>query len=261
MNLEEKKLRAFAGLIGLTVLAIPFLVHRFPSPALAGEPTEIRLLGDRADADGLPEGWRPLSFPKVHGHTRYTLIQEEGRPVILAQSRQSASALYHPLDLDPKAYPLLSWCWKVDRVISNGDESRKKGDDYAARVYVTFRFDPARASLWDRLKFSAIKLVYGEYPPMAAINYIWANRLPKGETVVNAYTDRARMVAVESGKERVGDWACEKRNIYDDYRWLFGEEPSQVSGVAVMTDTDDTHEEASAYYADLALRPPSSGTD
>lgn len=229
--------------------------------ALAEEKGEIRLLDDRAGPDGLPEGWKPLTFPKIPKQTRYTVVQEESRPAIFAESRQAASALYRPLDLDPKAYPLLAWCWKIDRIISKGDETKKTGDDYAARVYVTFKFDLGKASLWERMKFGTMKLLYGEYPPKAAINYIWANRLRKGEVVANAYTDRARMVAVESGAERVGQWACEARNVEDDYRRLFGEEPTRLSGVAVMTDTDDTNEEASAYYADLALRPVASRTD
>jgi hypothetical protein len=93
----------------------------------------------------------------------------------------------------------------------------------------------------------------GKYPPKGALNYIWANRIPKGEEIANAYTDRAQMVAVESGEEKVGQWLCEERNIYEDYLSLFGEAPPRLSGVAVMTDTDNTGESASASYSDLVL--------
>ncbi|WDT82515.1 MAG: DUF3047 domain-containing protein [Candidatus Manganitrophus sp.] len=72
--------------------------------------------------------------------------------------------------------------------------------------------------------------------------------------MANAYTDRARMVAVESGNERVGEWVCQARSLYADYRWLFDEEPPPLSGIAVMTDTDDTGEEATAFYSDLVLK-------
>ncbi len=213
------------------------------------------LLHDQPAADGLPEGWRPLTFPKISRHTVYTLVHEGDRPVIRAESRQSASGLYRPLDLDPKAFSILSWCWKTDRVIAKGDETKKEGDDYVARIYVTFKYDPDQAGFWERAKFRAIKLLYGEYPPRAAINYIWANRLPRGRTIANAYTDRAQMVAVESGVEKLGRWVCEERNIYKDYRRLFGGEPPRLSGVAVMTDTDNTGEEATSYFADLTLKP------
>lgn len=220
----------------------------------AGAEEPIDLLTNRQGESGLPEGWRPLTFQRISRHTDYQLMEEEGRPVIRAVSRQSASGLIRPLDLDPRRYETLSWCWKVDRIISKGDEAQKKGDDYSARVYVTFRFEPDKATFWERTKFRMLKRIYGDYPPKAAINYIWANRLPKGEAIPNAYTDRARMVAVESGGERVGQWVCQARSLYADYRWLFNEEPPRLSGIAVMTDTDDTGEEASAFYADLVLK-------
>lgn len=237
------------GIVWATLFLLPLLPIRN-----AGAEERIDLLTDRRGESGLPEGWRPLTFQRISRHTDYQLLEEEGRPVIAAVSKQSASGLIHPLDLDPRLYEALSWCWKVDRIISKGDETQKKGDDYSARVYVTFRFDPDKATFWERTQFSVLKRIYGEYPPKAAINYIWANRLPKGEAIPNAYTDRAQMVAVESGGEHVGQWVCQARSLYDDYRWLFNEEPPRLSGIAVMTDTDDTGEEASAFYADLVLK-------
>jgi len=51
----------------------------------------------------------------------------------------------------------------------------------------------------------------------------------------------------------VGDWVAEERNVYDDYRRAFGKEPPRVSGVAIMTDTDNTKERATAYYGDLVF--------
>ncbi|NKE70722.1 DUF3047 domain-containing protein [Candidatus Manganitrophus noduliformans] len=230
-------------------LLLPFLAIQ-----KADAEERIDLLTNRQGESGLPEGWRPLTFQRISRHTDYQLLEEDGRPVIRAVSRRSASGLIHPLDLDPRRYETLSWCWKVDRIISKGDETEKKGDDYAARVYVTFRFDPDKATFWERTKFSVLKRIYGEYPPKAAINYIWANRLPKGEAIANAYTDRARMVAVESGAERIGEWVCQARSLYADYRWLFDEEPPRLSGIAVMTDTDDTGEEATAFYSDISLK-------
>lgn len=235
------------------VLFLGLLV--FPAPALmAGGEEAVRLIGDQLGEHDWPEGWRALTFQKIPAHTEYTLLHDEGRPVIRAVSRKAASGLYRPVDLDPKVFSVLSWCWKIDHTIRKGDETRKEGDDYAARIYLTFKYDPGNATFWERTKFGFIKAVYGEYPPKGAINYIWANRLPKGEAIPNAYTDRAQMVAVESGEERAGTWACEERNLYSDYQHLFGAAPPVISGVAVMTDTDNTGEEAVAYYSDIVLR-------
>jgi hypothetical protein len=227
------------------------------SSRVAAEET-LHLLNDREGTNHLPEGWRPLTFPKISRHTEYRLVREGERPLIRAESRQSASGAYLPLDLDPKIYSVLSWCWKVDRVLSKGDETTKAGDDYAARIYVTFKFDPAHATFWEKTKYKTIKLLYGEYPPKGAINYVWAGRSPVGKSFPNPYTDRARMIVVESGEEKGGEWACERRNLYEDYKSSFGEPPPALSGVAVMTDTDDTGEEAGADYSDITLH--SNGT-
>jgi len=215
---------------------------------------EITLLPkDQQEVGGLPKGWQALTFPKISRHTQYRLIHEGERSVIRAESRQSASGMYRPLDLNPKEYTTLSWCWKIDRVINKGDETKKGGDDYAARIYVTFKYDPSHATFLERTKLGAIKMFYGEYPPKGALNYVWAGHLPIGKRFSNPYTDRSKMVVVESGNAKATRWVCEARNLYDDYKQLFGEEPPTLYGIAVMTDTDNTGDEAIAYYADLVL--------
>jgi hypothetical protein len=88
-----------------------------------------------------------------------------------------------------------------------------------------------------------------------AINYIWANRLPQGESLPNAFRSNAVMVAVESGDGKAGTWVTEERNVYEDYRALFGEDPPAIDAIALMTDTDNTGGEAEAYYGDIFLGP------
>jgi hypothetical protein len=61
------------------------------------------------------------------------------------------------------------------------------------------------------------------------------------------------LVAVESGNGNAGKWVNEERNIYEDYRKFFGEEPPLLGAVALMTDTDNTGEEAVAWYGDITL--------
>ena len=70
----------------------------------------------------------------------------------------------------------------------------------------------------------------------------------------NPYTDRSMMLVVESGDKNLDEWISEKRNIYADYRKAFNDEPPMISGVAIMTDTDNTGESATAYYGDILFR-------
>lgn len=202
---------------------------------------------------GLPRGWEPLAFKKIERHTRHAW--DPGQGALHAVSRASASGLVYRLDREPAETPILRWRWKVAGPVAGGDARTKAGDDYAARLYVTFRYDPESASRGMRFKYALAKSLYGEHPPHAGINYIWANKLPQGEAVPNAYTDRVRMIAVRSGAEEAGRWLAEERDILADYRELFGEDPPPLAGVAVMTDTDNTGGKAEAWYADIGLHP------
>ena len=233
----------------------PITIFVAASPAYgAGECLNLSFRPDRSN--NLPQEWKVLTFPKITRHTAYQVVEgEAGKFWVKAESEASASALIREIQFDPKAYPILRWRWKVDNVIQKGDERKKEGDDYAARVYVNFRYNPDQATAWERLKYGFVRGIYGSYPPKAALNYIWANRLPREKSADNVYTDRAKMIAVESGSGRIGTWVDEERNIYQDYVSLFGEEPPEVIGIAIMTDTDDTKEKAVAYYADIALCP------
>jgi Protein of unknown function (DUF3047) len=236
-----------------SLLAAVLLVHAVAGAGSHG--IDVGRFTAHADPDGLPSGWEPLVFKKVPRATRYRVVRDGAGWVLEATSEASASALYRAVEVDLTAYPRLTWRWKVGNVLVNADARTKKGDDYPARVYVTFRYDPARATAWERTKYGAYRILYGAYPPRAALNYVWDNRLPPGTSLDNAYTDRAKMVVVRSGPAEVGRWLTETRNVLEDYRRLFGGDPPPVAGVAVMTDTDDTGERATAWYDALAFLP------
>lgn len=219
-------------------------------------PPEINLgpPDGRVDEKGLPLGWQELTFPKIPRYTKYTPVTNDGQWAIKAESRTSASALTKELELDPRQYPRLQWRWKIKNILPLGDESKKEGDDYAARVYVTFKYLPEQASASEKVLYGIGKALYGKYPPKATLNYIWANKLPKGQAVNSPYTDRAKLIAVESGPGLAGQWISEERNIYQDYKTYFGAEPPPISGIAIMTDSDNTQGEAEAYYAEIVLK-------
>lgn len=205
-----------------------FLAACIPLNGIAGE--AIVVIDDFES--GLKGQWEPQEF-KGKTKTRYSIIETEGSKVLKAESNASASGLIYKYKYDLKEYPVLTWRWKVSNTIKKGDETKKAGDDYAARVYVIFPH-------W--------------IPPLTkSINYIWANKLPKGQHIPNPFYSKAVMVAVESGNENVGKWIMERRNVYEDYKSIFGEEPPLAGGIAIMTDTDNTGEAAIAYYDDLMI--------
>jgi hypothetical protein len=220
-------------------------------PPVAGD-GELAV-GPFSSAGGkLPAGWAPLEFPKIPEHTRYTLEPSEGGWVVRAQSRASASGLIrNDLAIDLREHPILSWRWKVDNLIAKSDPTAKAGDDYAARIYIAFRYEPARVPLLRKAKFKAAQIVFGDIP-IGAINYIWATATPVGSILDNPYAgDFVKMIPVQCGSGSLGQSVAQQRNVYEDYKRAFGAEPPLVEGVAIMTDTDNTSESASASYGDI----------
>lgn len=183
----------------------------------------------RFGVEGL-KGWESKSFK---GTTDYRIVQEDGRTVVKAHATAAASGLTRKVKFNPAVYRYLKWSWKVAGTVAGGNENARQGDDYAGRVYVIF---PGRF-FWQ----------------MRALNYIWANKLPKGEFIRNAFTGNAMMLAVESGSSKVGQWVYEERDILADYRTVFGEEPPEAGGIAIMTDADNTGADATAWYGDITL--------
>lgn len=212
--------------MGSTMLRALLLAILLCTPLPAASQADPILFGSFA-RQGL-DGWKPKSFK---GETEYTIAENGGETVLQARSRASASGLVYETSYDPQVYPMLTWRWKIDRVIAKGDSRTKSGDDYAARVYVVFP--------------------HWFFPKTRTLNYIWSNILPQDAIQPNAYTANAMMIAVESGPEKVGQWVTVTRDIVADYRRAFGEDPPEVGAIAIMTDTDNTGETATAWYSDI----------
>lgn len=250
------KLKKPASLItGLSLgAALMLTLPAVASPVLNADEMVVDRFSGEADKSGMPEGWKPFEFPRKHKLTEYSVVRDGENCYLKAVSVCSASAIYKEVRTDLKEFPYLSWRWKVDGILEKGDETKKEGDDFPARVYVTFEEDPKKISYLDRIKRGFLRAFLGKNPPGNAINYVWAGRLKKNEAFRSPFTDNVVTVAVESGSELVGRWVPEERNVYEDYRNYFKSEPPKVIAIAVMTDSDNTQESATGYYADIVFR-------
>ncbi len=204
--------------------------------------------------ESLDQGWEPLTFPDIERHSQYELVTVDGTQVVKAQTDGSASGLVTLVRVPPEAEPVLRWRWKVSNVYEQGNARRKSGDDYPARIYVAFEFEPEKAGFFERMKRQAVETFFDAQLPGNALNYIWANSLPVGTIVPNPFTETTQMVAVNSGPEQVGEWVTVERDIMADYREAFGAEPPPVVGIGIMSDSDNTGESATAWYGDIELR-------
>jgi len=179
---------------------------------------------------GPNSGWVTKEF---QGKNTYRPAIEDNIPCLKAESNGTASGLVYMIEYDPSQYPILIWKWKVDDIIEMGDATSKAGDDYAARIYIVF----PSFFFWNT----------------KSLNYIWANRLPKGEAIPSTFTSNSMMVAVESGRGNIGKWVEHRRNIYEDFEKYFGSPVPDVSAIAIMTDTDNTGGQASACYGSIHI--------
>ncbi|MCG8373152.1 MAG: DUF3047 domain-containing protein [Balneolales bacterium] len=197
--------------------------------------------------------WSEQKLPRRDA-TSYSLMETDSSFVLKAISENSASGLVYRVNIDPAKYPIIEWSWKVGGIVEDGDFSKKDGDDYPARIYITFNYSKKNLKLGERIKYETLR-TFSRFPiPLRAINYVWANKAAPGTIAPNAYTNWVYMIAVDSGEENVGIWKVRTQNIYEDYKTAFGEEPPIISGVAIMTDTDNTGNSARAYYGDIIFK-------
>ncbi|MEG3617559.1 DUF3047 domain-containing protein [Magnetovibrio sp. PR-2] len=184
-----------------------------------------------AFSQGDLSGWETEVF---NAETGYALVEGEAGTVLKAEANASASGLFKKIKIDLSQTPCLKWRWKVDGTLQGLNETIKAGDDYAARVYVVVSTGPF---FWQT----------------RAISYVWSGSRPVGDVWPNAYTDKATMVAMQSGNARAGQWVLETRNVLADVQRFVGEDMTTVDAVALMSDTDDSGLSATAYYGDIFL--------
>jgi hypothetical protein len=220
---------------------------------VSAQAPDSMVVGDFSNAalgNNVPNGWKPLTFKRIKQHTIYSVEKDEDRHVIKAQANHSASGLVNNVSIDLREYPFIEWRWKVSNLIDKGNPREKAGDDYPARIYITFAQDQNKLSFTDKIA----RKLSGQDIPHSGLNYIWDNKTPINTIIPNAYTDRLRMITIESGSDKLNQWQTETRNVLEDYRKAFGAEPPLISGVAIMTDTDNTEAAATAWYGDIRFK-------
>jgi len=195
----------------------------------------------RLPSDGVPPGWTLKEFA---GHAAIELVRSDGRLAARLHSERASFAIHRDVVVELREFPYLSWTWKVTRLPAGGDVREAARDDQAAQLYVIFPRWPSPRTASD------------------VIGYVWDSRAPAGTRIKHPRADNVRIVVVESGPARLGEWRTYERNVAADYTALFGRQPPRVGKVAVMVDSNDTRGEAEALFGDLIFaRTPQGGTE
>lgn len=191
------------------------------------------------------DGWEPLTFRRIDRHTTYTRL--EAAEGVRAEADCAASALVLPLDgVDLARTPVLRWRWRVDRALEIADERSRGGDDFAARVYVMFRFEPERASFFEWARQRLGSRLFGSEMPGSALSFVWASHEAPGSVWTNPYAAESRMIALASGPS--SGWREETVDVASAYRRAFDRPPPPPLALGIMTDADDACQQAVARY-------------
>lgn len=196
------------------------------------------------------DGWREVQVNAKLTPNTFTFRQWDGAQAIEVQSSGSMSLMARPLEVDLQRTPVLCWRWRIDQVVETANMQRRDGDDYAARVYVSFALPASAIGFGLRTQLALGRAIWGPDLPDAALNYVWDNRHPVGTQQANAYTDRTLMTVLQTGNELAGQWVWERRHVLNDVTQWFdaGAKPVQL---AVTADTDNTGAQAHAGFADF----------
>ncbi len=183
-----------------------------------------------ADAAGVPKGWQ---LKEKSGKADLSLVKDGDMHAVLFRSNDSSFSLQKEVNIDLKQYPILAWKWKVTRLPVAGDFRKSKTDDQASQLFVAFG-------------------------KTKAIVYIWDTSAPQGlmESTSPIPFMTIQVVVVRSGPAQLGTWVAETRNVYEDYKKLYGAEPPAVQGMRLQINSQHTGTSAESYFGDVAFRKP-----
>ncbi|NGP76778.1 DUF3047 domain-containing protein [Balneolaceae bacterium YR4-1] len=256
-----KRLRYFQFLI--TLFCAGALLGLFSLPVLAQNGPEridegIILLEDfQEDSVGqFPIGWYDRNGnktlknhdPKVVEDYNYRILSEDSNK-FLRYEGTSAKHINYPLinkkkeniyGIDIYKTPILSWKVRAYSLPNNGNEDSSDRNDVVASVYVVFDF--GRVALFKKVPKS--------------IRYTWSTTLKEGTRTSKLFGNQ-QIVVVESGSENTGKWIKFERNIVEDYRRLFGDDPPRTPlAILILSDGDSTGSFVKADYDDIMLKSP-----
>jgi len=175
--------------------------------------------------------WRQKDFVATNA---YYFHQENQSSVVQISANKSASGLFLEKDININQTPFLRWSWKINHVLKNIDERSKKGDDFAARVYVITSTGPFP---WQK----------------RSLCYVWSNNQAINSTWPNPFTGKVKMIALNSGNNLAGSWQHHQRNIQQDLEHAFNKRYSKIEAIAIMTDADNSQQQATGWYKNIRL--------
>ena len=176
--------------------------------------------------------FKSLKVKKIKGLTNYSLGSNEKGNFLKAQSQKTASGLGKEIKVNLLKTPYLNITWKVEKNLFGINEKTKKGHDYAARVFVIKK--TGKTPLSNR-----------------AINYVFSSNNLINEFWNSPFTKKSIDYVLSTTVDNNNIWVTVKTNVKKDFKNLHNLNVDDISGVAIMTDTDNSKLEAISYYQNI----------
>jgi hypothetical protein len=190
-------------------------------------------LGER----GIPAAWKGQNW----GSAAYdlTVIENDRHRVLHLKSTNEGSTIARDIKglVDLNETPILEWQWKVTVLPAGADARRKDRDDQAAQIFL----------VWPR---------FPEAVRSRIIGYIWDTTAPLGATVKSEKTGTVTYIVLRSGPAELGRWVTERRNVREDFKQVYGEEPDPPAALAISIDTNDTRSTAESFIGPIVFKRP-----
>lgn len=206
------------------------------------------------DADPVWAGWQEQRFPGKRP-TMYRLGQDpqNGHSIVKARASGSASMLRKKVGVAAHEIAEIDFSWRAEKIHVLSDIGDVSATDAPLRLVLAFDGDRSRWSAKDAMLNELSRLLMGEDMPYASLVYTWCAQSPKGAVVPNPRTQTVRNLILESGIENQGRWLSYRRNVRDDFLRVFGEEPGNLTSMALMTDADNTDSQTEGWYREIKL--------
>ena len=184
---------------------------------------------------GIPNAWKGQNW----GSPAYdmTIVEDGGKKVLHMKSKNEGSTISREVKgkVNLKDTPILEWRWKVVALPKDGNSCAKATDDQAAQLYVAWpRFpEPVRSRI---------------------IGYVWDTTAPAGTICKSEKTGTVTYVIVRSGTAGLGSWHTERRNVREDFKKIYGEEPDNPGAVSIAIDSNDTSSSSESFIGPLVFK-------
>jgi len=198
--------------------------------------------------------WQPWIILRGNKPTTYRAAEVDGLVAMEAVGVEGGSGMWRRIRVDPQHNPVLEWRWRVPLPAPGAPPiAVNSSTSPIVRLSLAFHGDTGKLDFEDRTKLRLANALTANGLPYATIIYVWMVGVPVDTVIHSPHTDRVRLIVAESGTQRAGEWVTERRNVVEDFRRAYGEEPGDIVGVGLMTDYGDDGSPRRAYYGDITF--------